>query len=348
MSLSSTFFRSKHSESVVFIDIGTGSVAGAYARYAEGDTPMLLYTQRIPFEIRKDEPHEAAMLRALKELGDTLIREGAPILLRATGSGHINTILVSIDAPWQKTIMRVEKFEQKVPFVFTKSIVAEALEKTHVPVPGKLLADESIIGTILNGYETRNPYGKSVHRASIVILTSLIDENIAEGIAMTLRNLYHTKHVLLIVGSSLRYQAMRTAFPHERDALILDATGPVTSIALVRKNLFVAVNEIVDTAVAPHSWVQGVMDELAKIAKEFPLPRTIFLLAQESEISSLRASLDTANLGKLWLSDNPPKIISVLASHIVGSIRQMTSGPPDLSLLLMTLFWQHRTPEETV
>lgn len=351
MSFSSTFFRSKHSESVVLVDIGTAAVAGAYVRYPEDDVPVILYTKRLPIEVRKDEPHETAMLRALQMLGETLIREGAPVLVRAAGNGRADTILVSIDAPWQETKVRTEDFEQKVPFVFTKSIVAEALKKNHVPVSGKLLADESIIGTVLNGYETRNPYGKKVHRASIIILTSLIDERIANDIATTLRSLYHTNHILHIVGSSLRYQAMRIAFPHERNALILDATGPLTSIALVRKNLLVTVIEMPENtsvAATDATWMQRIKDELTEIAKHFPLPRIIFLLGQESEITSLRATLDAAKLGELWLSDNPPNIVSVLASHISGTIKQAATTPPDLPLLFMTLFWQHCTPEESI
>lgn len=347
MSFFTGLFRTTRVESVVFIDIGADSVAGAYARYSEGSTPALLYTERLPMSLRKGEPHERAMLRALEALGSALIREGAPILMRATGSGSADAILVSIDAPWQTTSVRTERFERKIPFVFTKSMLSAALEKSGAAAPGKLLADESIIGTMLNGYETREPYGKKVHRAAVVILTSLIDERVAEGIAALLRTLYHTKRISLIAGSSLRYQALRIAFPHERDALILDAAGSLTSIALVRKDLFVALTEVSDGATTNgDEWVQKIVGEFAMLAQQYPLPRTIFLLARESDISSLLTSLNAAHLAALWLSDNPPKVVSVLASHIVGLVRQVSAAPPDLQLLLMALFWQHHASEE--
>ncbi|MHB8660633.1 MAG: hypothetical protein ACYC75_01680 [Minisyncoccota bacterium] len=340
------FFSSKkHTESIVLIDVGTNSVAGAYAHYKEDQAPVLLYTRRFPVEMREDESQEHAMFRALQILGTTLIREGAPILMRATGSGAASNILVSIDAPWQKTSVRIENFDQKTPFVFTKNLVAKELEKTRTTVPGMLLADESIIGTILNGYETNDPYGKKVHRASALVLTSLIDDNVAHGILAVLQNLYHTRRILPIAGSSLRYQAMRNVFPHERDALIVDATGSLTSIALIRKGLLVATAEMEDHT--SRAWVDEVAAELAELAKSYPLPRTIFLLAREADASSLQQRLDTANLGKLWLSDNPPKIVSILASHIVGLVRQTTAAVPDILLLLMALYWQHRYPDES-
>lgn len=326
----------------MLVDIGTSSVAGAYARYVEGELPVLLYTRRFPVEMRENESPERAMLRALQILGTTLIREGAPILSRATGSGSANNILVSIDAPWQTTSIRMEHFEQKTPFVFTKSLVTRKLEQTSIAATGKLLADESIVGTILNGYETGDPYGKEAHRASVFVLSSFIDEKIANSILSVLQSLYHTTRILPIAGNSLRYQAIRKAFPHERNALIVDATGPLTSIALVRKDLFIAIVERADRTADSGSWVDGVTKELTELAKNYPLPHTIFLLAREPETSSLQQTLDAAHLGKFWLSDNPPKIVPILASHINGLVRQTTAASPDLLLLLMALYYQHR------
>lgn len=340
MSFFSNLFQRARAETVVLIDIGASSVAGAYAYYKDREPPVLLYTRRVPIEIRGDEPHGRAMLRALTILGDILIREGGPILVRTAGDGSVAVVLVSIDAPWQETSVRTEHFERKIPFVFTKSLVAKALAKRDVAIPEKLLVDESIIGTILNGYETAHPYGKKAHRAAAIVLTSFIEQKVAKSVLSILQNLYHTKRILPIAGSSLRYQAMHAAFPHERNMLILDATGPLTSIMLVRRGLFTAISLVPNSATDSQAWIQKVAAECAEIAKDYPLPRTIFLLARESEIASLREKLDAAQLGSLWLSDNPPKIVSILTNHIIGSIRHMTSASPDLLLLLMALYYQ--------
>lgn len=346
------FGKKKNAESVMLIDIAADSVAGAYARYEEslpagrqGKTPALLYTRRLPIENRTNESRVRAMLRTLLVLGNELIREGAPILMRATGSGTANTILVSVDTPWQETKVRMENFERKDPFVFTKSMVDTMLKETSVVPTEKFLADESIIGSILNGYETHDPYGKKVRRASLVILTSLIDKNIFDTIVSALRSLFHTKNILPIAGNSLRYQAMHSVFPHERGALIIDMTGSLISIALIRKGLFVALTEM-PQADENHSWIDIATSELSKLSKQYPLPRIIFLLARESEISSFIQILNTASFGILWLSDSPPRIVPVLASHIVGLVQQATSAPPDLQLLLMALFYQHRDFDE--
>ena len=336
------FCKEKKSESVVCIDIAAESVAGAYVHYSECETtPALIYGRRLPIEIRKDEPHENAMVRALEILGNELIREGAPALLRAVGSGSADAILVSIDAPWQETKVRTEHFERDRPFLFTKSMVTAAMQKTRAETPGKMLADESVIGTILNGYETHHPYGRKVHRASIIVLSSLIEEKVTESISATLRGIFHTKNIQSIAGSSLRYQALRAAFPHERDGLIIDATEHAISIALIRNGLFTALAEVADLP-KDRQWIDVVADECTGIAEKYPLPRIIFLLAREQDMDSFHKMLESGDFGKLWLSDNPPTIIPVLAGHLSSLVHQTATAPPDLQLLLMTLFYQHR------
>lgn len=308
--------KKRYAESVVLIDIGMDSIAGAYARFAEDETPILLFALRLSIEIRENESRERAMSRTLEMLGNELIREGAPILMRASGSGSAAAILVSIDAQWEEIKMRTEKLERENPFIFTKSIVDTVLKNTSIFPSGKIIANESIMDTVLNGYETSEPYGKKIRRASFAVLTSFVNKNISESVVATLRGLYHTEHIFLIAGKSLRYQAMRAAFPHEHDALIIDAFSPTTSIALIHKNVLVKLAE---------------MSELHELTKRYSFLRVIFLLARESEISSLQKSFAAM----------PSKIVPVAASHISGLVKQTTPAPPDLQLLLMALYYQH-------
>lgn len=345
--LENFFSKKKLAESVVLIDIGADSVAGAYGVFEKGERPILVYTRRLPVEVHSGETPEKAMFRALNTLGNALIREGASALLHTTGSGSAKVIFVSVDAPWQKTLVRTEHFEQDESFTFTKDLVMATLEKTVRVSVGQVLVDESIVGTTLNGYETRDPYEKKTNRATIIVLSSLIDERVAEDIQSALRGLYHSEDVLPIAGSSLRYQTMRIAFPHERDALMLDATGHETSLALVRNDLLVDIFEIPHSSKDTTVWIQHVITALNRISERFPLPRTVFLLAREPELESLREALDVTHFGKLWPSDSPPKIVSVLGSHLSGFVRHTTTASPDLSLLLMAIFFHYRIPDET-
>ena len=340
MSFFGSFIKKKHTESAILIDVGAGSIFGSYVQFFETEKPLITYATEVRIESRPEEKPESAMERALSDLGDRLTLEGAPAHLRATGSGHADTILVSVDAPWQKTTMRTEVIDRKSPFTFSKTLLAAAVKQASETPPGFVLADESVIGTILNGYEVTSPFGKRVTHAKIVILSSAIAETVAAPVASTLRRLFHTHNILLIAGASLRYQALRQAFSHENDALILDANGPEVSLALVRHGYLVAINDLQDGAPTSDEWVHEVRDGLAAIAEDYPLPHRIFLLARESESEALRTSLENAKLGDLWFSEDPPRIVAVNSSHLSGLTRIATDAKPQLMTSLMTLYWQ--------
>ena len=340
MSFFDTFLKKKRTESAILIDVGAGSIFGSYTQFFETEKPLITYATEVHIEPREEEKTEAAMERALAELGDRLMREGAPAHLRATGSGNADTILVSVDAPWQKTTMRTEVIDRKTPFTFSHSLLAAAVKEAGETPSGFVLADESVIGTILNGYEVTTPFGKRVTHAKIVILSSAIAEAIALAVASTLRKLFHTHNILLIAGASLRYQALRQAFTHERDALILDANGPEVSLALVRHGYLVAIKDIQDGTPSSEEWVHEVEEGLAALAEDYPLPHRIFLLARETESEALKKALEDAKLGALWFSDDPPRIVVVNASHLSGLIRIATDAKPQLMTSLMALYWQ--------
>jgi hypothetical protein len=338
--LENLFRAKKQAESVVLIGIGENIVCGACVRYEDGRSPTAHYTRSLPVTVRDGEERERAVLRTLRSLGDDLIREGAPALARAIGNGVVSTILVAVDAPWQKVLTRTEYFEQREPFTFTEDLVEKRLAETDVVAPDEVLVDKSIIGATLNGYATNAPYGKEARRASITVLTSLVKLRLKDSVTEIMRGLYHTRDIRFIGGSSLRYQTARSLFPHDRDAIIIDATDGLTSIALVREGVFVTLANVM-APIGGDGWAEQITKELDTVSVRHPLPRIVFLLAQESEALALRQDLDTDAFAALWRSAGAmPKVVSVLKTLIGGSVRQLSAEPVGLNTLLMTLYYQ--------
>jgi len=342
MSFLRRIFRRERRDTVALIDIGARRVAGAYVHYEGSETPVVVYTKVVAMSIQTGEEHSVTMLRTLDELCALMVSEGVPALTRAIGRHAVDAVLVSIDAPWQETAVHHEKVLKDKDFIFTKQMVAEAVAKVSPPSPGKIYSDASVIGTKLNGYEVWHSFGKRAHRATTIILTSLIDEQVSNAVRAAVQKLSHTKRVAIIAGASLRYQALRVAFAHEHDALILDATGPLPEVALVRKGFLVALAETPESLES----VDGVTSEdfmrcFAEVATRYPLPRTIFLLARFDQMDEMKRTLDGVKFNALWLSDNPPRVIPLLTSHMTGLVKQMTTNPPDLPLLLMALYYRY-------
>ncbi len=103
---------------------------------------------------------------------------------------------------------------------------------------------ESVIATILNGYDIPDPIGKKVNRAEVVILSSTLERDATEQIQKRVRRLYHTHAIGFIGFAPAAYAALRDLYPHERDFLILDVTNENTNLAFVRHGLLVDVGTL--------------------------------------------------------------------------------------------------------
>ena len=317
------FHKKNTTRSVLLIDIADNSVAGAYVCRPENERPSILYVERIPVERGAVEPHEHKIVSALRVLGDKIIREGAPLLGRATGSGAAGKIIVAVNAPWQEVHLRIKHYSADNPFLFTQNHIAGALQDALESPPGKMRVDEDIVGMALNGYPTRYPYGREAQHASVSTLVSHVERSVAEGVAATLRGLFHTENISLVAGSALRYQAMRGAFPHERNLYILDALATPMTLATVENGILVSMREIPEPA--------ALIDEVKKLQAHFPSPRTAFVLGAESRAPELRQALSDAGI---------TSTVAIIPGHFVGLARHVAPTPPDMNLLLATLYPQ--------
>jgi hypothetical protein len=329
--------------SVALIDIDSSSVGGALAHLSSNDAPVVYFTIRQTIEAREHEEISEAMLRTLAELSDKLVTLGAPILRQETGSGHIDRIFVSVGAPWQKTKIRIEAISETKPFVFTQAILAEVIKKGEEIPAGYTKSDEAVVATLLNGYETEKPFGKKATRADIIILSSLLDQKVAKEIEKTLRATYHTHALTLTIFASVSYAAFRDIYPHEKNFLLLQVAGEATDIAFVKRGF------LVDVASIPHGlndlreenekeWLSYIEASFQDASVRHALPRTLFLLADESARDYLKRLLDSSSMRSLWLTDDPLRVISVVPAHFAQFVKSRGNAEGDVFLALLALF----------
>ncbi|MEO6536273.1 MAG: hypothetical protein ABIT47_01140 [Candidatus Paceibacterota bacterium] len=235
------FFKSKKRSSIVLIDIGSSSVAGAYVHYTDKELPVIYYTVRHSIVRGKDEDVQTAMLRTLNSVGTELIEKGAPTLRRETGSGSVDGVLVSVSAPWQETKVRTETIHPDKPFIFGKRMLSEIVSSSAKLAPGRVSTGESVIATILNGYEIPDPIGKQATRAEVVILSSTLEAALTDEIRTRVRRWYHTHDITFVAFAPVTYAVLRDLYPHEKDFLILNVSGEGTDLAFVKAGLLVDV-----------------------------------------------------------------------------------------------------------
>jgi hypothetical protein len=317
-------------ESVILVDIGAASVAGGYARYAEGLT-TIVYAQRVPIVARRGEASADAMLRALTELCDALLREGAPALRRATGSGRAGIILLSVDAPWQETRVRTVHADAPAPFVCTRSLIDTRVKETRPAAPGRI-EDESVLRVLLNGYPVAEPEGMHARSMDIDVLTSRITAHIAEESTRRLRGAFHTTRIYPVAGAALRYRTFRTVFPYEAHLLAVDATADTSAtLMLVRDGRLALVAPV---AVGEAGASAALRDAFAAMAERYPMPHTLFVLARgDNALTAALPAVAAAQAGPF----GAPRVIRLSARHLAARARQ--EGEADVPLLLMAAYY---------
>lgn len=333
-------FGGASARSVALVDIGSLSVGGAYLAMPPDAPPTVLYTARVPLAPHGGEPRIAAAGRALGELGERLVKEGAPILRAATGSGSPGIILVSVAPPWQEASVRTEHKSEERPFLFTKTLLGEMLRRSALPAEGSVTADESVLSVRLNGYIVPDPIGVRASEAEVEILVSSIEESVGERLARPLRNIFHSRDIRLVAAQAARYEALTALFPHEKDYLILDALSEPVAFTLVRSGYLAAVAEeesrhdpSAHTALAAHVFEKA----LGAIATHYPLPRSVFLLAEPEARDFLAGALAAEPMNLFWLSSEPPATIVVDAAGFSDRLKTGVHAAPDLALYLLAL-----------
>lgn len=321
----------------ILLDVGSASVAGACELESDGRAPMLVYGKRVPITAHATEEPLAALGRALALILSALETEGVTALSRAAPGTRVASALVALDAPWSMTTVRIEEERPSDAraFFFTKRVLGEMLRHSEGALkhgPNDRV-DQQVVGARLNGYLTAEPVGKAAHRASLLILASKIAGEPAEAIEHGLRERLRIHAPRFTSGAALRYRALCALFPHERELLILDAAGPAAAVSLVRARTLVAVREFPASGGAA-AWAGAVRAVLQELATSYPLPRTIFLVVDEAEAAGRLATLNASELGALWFSDVPPKVIAI--SRITrGAVTLAPEMLPDIRLALM-------------
>jgi hypothetical protein len=363
--------------SLALIDIDSASVGVALAQIGIDGSPTIYYTVREFTEAKEHENSSEAMLRTLEGVSKNLVSKGAPILRKETGSGHIDRIIVSIGAPWQKTTIRIEAISETKPFIFTQALLAEITRKGGEVPEGFMTSGESVIATLLNGYETPRPFGKKVTRADMIVLSSLIDKSIANEVEKVLRKTYHTHALRLTAFASIAYEVFRDIYPHEKDFLVLEVSGEATDVAFVKRGLLVdvatnahGVNDLIRgaseaTSAEPDStpsfdinlinstrnarfsgkiaeaetaWLGNIEGALQEAASRHALPRTLFLLTDKDSREYLKRLLDNPSMRSLWLTDEPLRVIAVAPGHFAQFVKVRGDAEGDVYLMLLALF----------
>ncbi len=223
-------------------DIGNTSVGGAVVRLGEfGHAPQILHALRLEMSMIENPVPE----RLLRETSSALL-EVAEKLSRLN-SEKITGIHTLLASPWYASETRVLKIENKKPFVCDESLVQGAISKEITAVKKVIASRQSesekeieaiesrIIQMKCNGYEARHSLGKTINEAEIYlyigVAPTVVLNKFSEAILRSFKNISVQYHSFPLAY----YSVIRDSFPSKTDYLLIDVSGEVTDITMVRK-----------------------------------------------------------------------------------------------------------------
>lgn len=351
----------------LLIDIGSSSVGGAYAVYPKDNAPVIPFCVRELIEFPNKKSSEVHMLRALETVVNKLHEEGRATLHRAEKTTRIDRVFVSIDAPWQETRVESKIIGDGKSFVFSREMLSAIVAK-RTPLPeGKKELQSQVVATLLNGYQTSEPFGKRVERAEVILLSSSMDGESMGLVARALKRFGAVQGVYMTPTQSIAQTVLHAQYPHDKDFLLMLVSHEATDVLFAKQGILMdaksvpiglsgisarealrplainAVPQETEPTAQPDSsgesaWTGGITGLLKEFASHHALPRMVFLVADDGSADSLKRFLDTPDMHALWLSDESLTVVPVISKLLSSLIKHQGQADADVMLDLLALF----------
>jgi hypothetical protein len=230
---------------LLLFDVGSGSVGGAIALHAKAEPPTILYSTRSEILFKHDMTAKRLLSlcqRALAEVVLALVHEG---FARAGFPGHrpqVAEALVSLSAPWTMSKTSILHVSNKKPTRITdaifRALLAEDRKATEASMPsGGVQIEHKLVNSVINGYETEDPYGKIATTAEFTVLSGYSLPKVVESISDSISHLIHPKTLSFHSFSFLSFAVLRELFPEHENFVFVDVSGEQTEVSVVKKGI---------------------------------------------------------------------------------------------------------------
>ncbi|MEK7113806.1 MAG: hypothetical protein AAB873_03195 [Patescibacteria group bacterium] len=295
------FSKSKDEKRLVLVfDIGSSSVGGMFFEARKDASPRIIQTIRESIKLEKEINPEKLLHLTTKTL------ESVAGKLSKVGAGIPTEIFCILSSAFYASQTRTIKFDKNTPFVFTSKL-AETLGQKEVDLfkeenkshKEKIRVFEyKNIKTLLNGYTTHAPLNKKAKSIEISMFISMALESVLHEIEEAISKSFHSKNIEFASFTMASFIVARDMFTHKEDFILIDITGEITEIAVVKKE---ALAGSVSYHVGTNFFIRKTSEFLAVSLEE---AKSIFSLYKDGHAEvSLKRKLDPFMNGlvKEWL-----------------------------------------------
>lgn len=238
----------------LLIDVGNGSIGGAFVKIGGGALPKILYNIRLPLTI-SEKPSTSQLFSETAVLLDELLAE----LMKHGFSGgkikarNISDALITFSSPWFLSRTKKIHIEQEKAFVITKNFLEdiafkeEQIFESELPAEGDSeggafeIVEKSIVHTKINGYTLEDSIGKSTKIFDAFLFLSIMPKIITDTARGALLKHAHIakENITIHTFPLASFSVVRDLYHTVSDFVLIDISGEVTDMTLVHDNVII-------------------------------------------------------------------------------------------------------------
>ncbi len=243
-------------EVAIIFDIGSASIGGALVKLIYPGKPEILYTSRKDINLGKNVNSKRLLLsmeKILKEVSLDIQKKGlTQIKKRGLFPKKIQNIYCTFSAPWYLSQTKVVTSRFNKPKTITSALIKEQTKKEEDDFlntrSGKYakskkeelhILEHSVVQVKLNGYETTKPEGKTAKEIEMSIFMSMIPDVAAKTAFDAISSVFHSDNLHMHSFGLVSFSVLRSIFKDNKDFILLDISGEVTDVILVKDNVLV-------------------------------------------------------------------------------------------------------------
>jgi hypothetical protein len=238
-------FSSKKEKTALLIDIGNGSVTGAFAVFAKNAPPQFLYSLEVPF-IVSEKPNASKladdMLALLSTLLASMAKDGWKHPYWEKNPRKIDGALLAFSSPWFFSKTKHLSLEKEKEFVITRRFIDDIARSEEAAFASELengrdfeIVEKSIVHAKINGYTLDEAIGKKTRNFDAYLYMSVVSRGIMRKAEELIARSLHIGEGNIVAHTFplASFSVFRDIFAAGGDFLIFDVTAEVTDITLV-------------------------------------------------------------------------------------------------------------------
>lgn len=234
-------FSFNKSNLTTIVDIGSSSIGVATVLLHPDQKPKIIHSIRKDIVFQENFRFDRFVVSML----DTLEKTTQELSHLSVPSHTERTFLCVLASPWyasqtrilKKTFEHPTKIEEKfLDEIHEKEIAAFKERELEIMGNDAVILEIETIQTKLNGYETSDPFKKEASDFQTAMYVSISPHKIVQSITEKIRKAFHGKVLHFSSFPFASFVTVRDIF-HEKNFLLMDISGEVTDISVVRDNI---------------------------------------------------------------------------------------------------------------